>query len=153
MKKLPLYGRQGRIGYALVDDDDFKSLSSKRWNLKKNGYAYRGESGKTILLHREIMGLEKGDERQVDHKNRDRLDCRRNNLRIVSPGQQTHNVFRKGNFTSQYRGVSWDAEKNKWVACVQRGGRKFYAGYFNDEGQAARAARKLRRKVLSHALD
>lgn len=106
-----------------------------------------------ILMHRFILGLEKGDEFQADHKNRNRLDNRRRNLRKVLRGQQSHNMQRKGDFTSKHRGVSWDKKTNKWVACVHTQGRKHVAGYFVNENEAANAARKIRRQLLSHSLD
>jgi HNH endonuclease/AP2 domain len=161
--KLPLYGGgQGVyakvVGYALVDKLDYLQLMGHRWNLSRGGYAYRrdythGRPGVMFYLHRVIMGLKKGDRRQVDHKNRNRLDCRRENLRIVERGQQGHNIFRRGNFSSAYRGVAWDMRTQKWVAYVHCRGKKHNGGYFKDEKEAAKAARRMRKELLSHALD
>lgn len=161
--KLPLYGGgQGVhariVGYALVDKEDYARLSQHRWNLSRGGYAYRrdykfGRPGVVFYLHRVILGLVKGDPRQGDHKNRNKLDCRRRNLRVVQPWQNGHNIMRRGNFSSQYRGVSWDKKTDKWVAYVHCRGVRHVAGYFTDEGEAAKAASRLRRELLSHALD
>lgn len=89
----------------------------------------------------------------MDHKNGNRLDNRRKNLRAVTHEQQSHNIRRKGNFTSKHRGVSWDKKTNKWVAYVHFNYKKHIAGYFIDERKAARAAKQLRRQLLSHATD
>jgi|SRR5262245_6673751 len=162
--KIALYGgargkRNEVRGYALVDEDDFMWLRRFNWHLNAQGYAARrrrlGEENEReiVLMHREILGLEKGDSRQVDHRNRDKLDNRRENLRILAPWQQGHNMLRQGNFSSQHRGVSWDKKTGKWIAYVHVQGTKHVAGYFTDEQEAARWARKLRRKLLSHALD
>lgn len=155
MKKLRLYGRVGVVGYALVDDDDFKRLSRHRWNLTKGGYAYRRKSGTREMryLHRVVMGLKKGDGLQVDHMNRDRLDCRKCNLRVVTHAQQGHNILRRGNFSSSYRGVSWDKRTGRWAAYVHCNYKTYHAGRFDDEQEAALAAKNLRRELLSHALD
>jgi hypothetical protein len=155
--KLPLYGADGYVGWADVNAKDFHKFSRYRWNYSRQGYAYRrdytdGRPGVVWLLHRVIMGLEKGDPRQVDHINGDRLDCRRRNLRIVTRQQQGHNIYRQGDFTSDFRGVSWDKKTGKWVAYCHCQGKKHVAGYFKSERKAAKAAKELRLKLLSHAV-
>jgi hypothetical protein len=40
---------------------------------------------------------------------------------------------------SNYRGVSWDKSRNKWVAEMQYDGKRHYLGHFEDEKEAARA--------------
>ena len=89
MKKLPL--RDGK--FAVVDDKDFEVCRHYRWyllfrkNKSKTEYAqttYK-EKGKwrMISLHRFLMKPPAGF--HVDHINFDGLDCRRINMRIVSP--------------------------------------------------------------------
>lgn len=157
--KIPLWGAGDRIvAWAKVSAADFVWLNDFRWNLLRGGYAYRreysgGGPGVVVYMHRVIMGLQSGDGRQVDHMNRDKLDNRRRNLRIVLRSQQAHNMMRVGNFTSKFRGVSWDARTKRWEAYVHRGGRKFHIGRFEVEEDAAAAARASRLELLSHALD
>src|SRR5262245_50307989 len=142
--KIALYGgargvRKRIIGFALVDPDDFIWLRRFSWHRTAQGYAARrrllSETGKRelVLMHREILELPKGDRRQVDHLNRNKLDNRRFNLRILGPWQQGHNMMRRGNFSSKFRGVSWDKKTGKWVAYAHFQGRKYVAGYFTDE--------------------
>ena len=90
MKKIPL--TQGQV--ALVDDADYEWLSRWKWcamwcSSTDSFYAVRHirlPNGKwtTLRMHRAILGLERGDSRQVDHENHDTLDERRENLRIVT---------------------------------------------------------------------
>jgi len=86
---------------ALVDDEDYSSVSGYKWReLKKShkgkdytSYAisFDGTTSKrkTILMHRIIMCAGRGEE--VDHINRDGLDNRRANLRIVTHSENLKN--------------------------------------------------------------
>ena len=90
---------------ALVSAVDWSRLSAWSWHKQTNGYVIRKErigtrsrsaerSGvkqkwRTVLLHREIMGAQRGEE--VDHINRDRLDNRRSNLRLVTHKENCQN--------------------------------------------------------------
>lgn len=77
---------------AIVDDADYKWLSRWKWCAHQTTrgvfYVRRGASrnGKiqSILMHRQIMGLVVGDGKEVDHINRNPLDNRRCNLRLVT---------------------------------------------------------------------
>lgn len=63
------------------------------WRLDKDGYAYRSTSyrrpsdgspvGYKVRLQRQVAGLERGDPREVHHRNEKILDCRRSNLVVV----------------------------------------------------------------------
>ena len=76
---------------ALVDDADHDWLSQWKWYAVKDYsgdfYATRNSSWKagkqhTIRMHRQILGLERGDKRISDHINHSTLDNCRSNLRI-----------------------------------------------------------------------
>jgi len=96
-----------------------------------------GAKRTAIYMHREIMGAK--DDGIVDHVNRDPLDNRRENLRMVTAQQSVCNrrVFRtkKGVKHSRYRGVYYSG----WMASIQVGGKKKYLGTFESEESAARA--------------
>lgn len=142
--------RDGSIrAYALVDPEDFDWLSRWRWSLSTEGYAVRGEYGSggrdvTVRMHRNILGLARGDPREGDHVNRDRLDNRRSNLRIVDRRLQKHNVSSHRGGTSRFRGVWWDSRERKWFAEAHVDGRKVLLGRYQDERQAADVARRFR---------
>jgi hypothetical protein len=105
-----------------------------------------------ILLHRAILGLAYGDNRDGDHRNRDRLDCRRSNLRVVPKLGNRQNVPSRGG-TSRYRGVTWFASRNKWMARLQVNGKPVHIGYFADEHEAGAAALAARQRLMPYALD
>ena len=83
MREIPL--TRGKA--AIVDDEDYESLSLHHWSCSKTGYAMRGfrEGGKMVYLkmHHAILGKPLQGY-VVDHINGDRLDNRRCNLRLCA---------------------------------------------------------------------
>lgn len=74
-------------GYFLIDKEDFERISRFTWYLNQNGYA---ESGKHIKAHHVVIG--KPPEGMVtDHKNRNRLDNRKDNLHHVTYRENSKN--------------------------------------------------------------
>lgn len=63
------------------------------------GYASYQDGRKTRLLHRELKGGTSLSGLYVDHKNRDRLDNRRGNLRVVTGTE--NNLNRGGKFAKK----------------------------------------------------
>lgn len=114
-----------------------------KFSLNSRGYAcisfaLNGESRKSHLLHRVLMSAPQ--DLQVDHRNNDKLDNRRQNLRICSISQNKQNVFAKGR--SKYLGVWFDKAINKWTVQARIDGRKRTIGRFADEKLAAKARDK-----------
>lgn len=72
--------------FAKVSPEDYVCIAAHTWHLHSKGYAQRTlkVDGKwtTRLMHREIMQPQ--GRSVVDHRNRDRLDNRRGNLRDTS---------------------------------------------------------------------
>lgn len=159
MIQVPLRAKDGSVrAYALIDDID-EPLMANRWSLGGKGYAVRtvrfdGRRTYTLALHRAIFGLKRGDPRQVDHVNGDRLDCRRANLRIVpSHAENRQNVGSLAGSTSQYRGVSWDRRTGKWKAQVKVCGQAHWLGRFADEHEAGEAAAAFRKRHVPYSVE
>lgn len=142
MKQIPLTQNK----FALVDDADYDWLNQWKWFAHKhhsgNFYAVRNYSignnkQTTIKMHRQILGLEKGDKRQGDHRNHFTLDNQRDNLRICTHSQNQMNQKSNRNSTSKYKGVSWDKLNKKWTAHIQINGQQKNLGYFHNEIFAA----------------
>jgi hypothetical protein len=104
MKKIYLSGKNGKDKFVLVDDDDYEKLSRYKWCWSK-GYALRSYSENKkriyVFMHRQILGLNYSDKILVDHINFDRLDNRKENLRLcsVSENARHQNKHKDCNFS------------------------------------------------------
>lgn len=138
MKEIKL--SQGQI--TLIDDEDFEYLNQFRWQYTR-GYARRSwkENGKTknSSLHREITKAPKGF--QVDHRNGNKLDNRKGNLRICTSQDNNRNANTKRGI-SGFKGVHWYKRDRRWVAFLTINDKHKYLGYFDDPKEAARAYNK-----------
>jgi hypothetical protein len=134
--------------FAIVDVDDYEKLADFKWFAVKYGrcfYAERkgkSQTGKhkicNIKMHRQILNPPDG--LYVDHINHNGLDNRKANLRIVTMVQNSWNARKQfGNFSSQYKGVTWSKTSRKWKAHIGFLGERIYIGCFDDEQSAARA--------------
>jgi regulator of replication initiation timing len=142
-KWLPLGGG----GFALVDENLFEELNRYPWSMSKWGYivrtTLRHKTGQVIWLHREVLGLK--SKLDADHKNNQRWDCRRENLRPATRSQNRMNQQKQvGN--SKYKGVCFVQRRNSWFMQIQKEGRRIAARYFKDEREAAEAYDELARK-------
>ena len=140
---------------ALVDDQDFQFLNGFKWCVKKHHrglYAHRAIRNKagsksTITMHRQIMP----DLIQIDHKNGNGLDNRRENLRPASAVQNKRNQRKRrrvGGTSSKYKGVCWFKGTGKWHAQIGLNGKRRHLGFFVSEIAAARAYNEA--AVLHH---
>ncbi len=159
-QRIPLQRRDGEIvAYAIVDAADHEWLSQWTWRLSGDGYAMRSERQngrcRPIRMHRLILGLGMNDPREGDHRNRNRLDYRRTNLRIAERGAKDNqqNKPSYAGSSSQYRGVSWARRQRKWVARVRLDGKLHYLGYFADEDEAGAVASAWRAKHMPFSED
>jgi hypothetical protein len=120
---------------------DYDELSKYHWFKTNSGYAFRNkvrENG-TILMHREILGLEGGNKLQCDHINGDKLDNRRENLRVVTTVQNHYNCNKHKDNTSGFRGVYYDKKWRKWAAQTKDCYKRVTIGGFATAIEAARA--------------
>jgi len=129
--------------FAIVDKDVYEDVSPFQWAAWWNPctssyYAVRhGLAGKTIYMHRFIMGEPKGF--LVDHENHDTLDNRKRNLRSATRTQNMFNQRRSSANTSGFKGVSWIKEKGSWRAVVRYNKKTFFLGY-HSTAESAHAA-------------
>jgi len=154
---VPLIGRDGSVrAVALIDAEDAAWANRWRWSLSRF-YAARIERvngiKRSVSLHRSLMGLTVGDGLDVDHINRDKLDNRRTNLRIIPRGMQPQNAPPRKSGTSKYRGVHWASRDKRWMATVIANGKSHYCGSFINEEDAAVAAQIARARLQPYATD
>jgi hypothetical protein len=140
MKEIPI----GEGFVALVDDADYELVSAHKWCMHTIGYActYIGTPKQEgFLLHRFLVGLGKGDKRCVDHINGNKLDNRRENLRICSHAENMRNRKINKNNTSGFKGVRRNHRGEKWCARIKVDGVMVGLGSY-DTREAAHEAYK-----------
>jgi hypothetical protein len=137
--KIPLRNIDKEIvAYTIVSECDFEILNKLKWNKNPNGYA-KSTSG---LIHRfiykEIMKIKLTTKNIVDHINNNRLDNRRENLRIVTHSENVRNKSIRENITSNYNGVHLNKEKitNKWISNIKINKNVLRAAYEKEEHAA-----------------
>jgi aspartate carbamoyltransferase regulatory subunit len=136
--RIPLRNQEGVIvEYALVDEDNFEKVNQYKWHLNK-GYAQTTIKDKTVLLHHLIFKKPKTGY-VIDHINEDKLCNIMSNLREITISENTHNKSKKTNreYTSQYKGVYWDINKNKWASKCTIDKKTNHLGFFDKEIDAA----------------
>lgn len=121
----------------LVDDEDFISLSKFQWR-SLAGYVHTYVNGMKVYAHRMIMNAPTG--KQVDHINRDKLDNRKENLRLCTLAENNRNVAKRSTKTSsRYRGVMFNKHAGKWESRIRLNGKSGNIGLFRTQEQAAMA--------------
>jgi hypothetical protein len=122
---------------ALVDDADFHFLSQWKWQYTRKGYAARTITvdGKrtTLFMHRVLMNAQSGQ--FVDHKDGNRLNNTRSNLRFATRNQNQWNRKKQVNSSSGYKGVS--RHHGRWQARIRVNGKRIHLGYYDDPKTAA----------------
>ena len=143
-KIISIKSRSGELYIVRVDEEDFARLvDAGPWHINTHGYAVHTEGRKCLYMHRVIMGLEEGDSRVVDHKNRDKLDNRKGNLRIVTQAENRRNCSKHKIGGSKFLGVS--RTKSGFMARMYDfEGNQVYLGSFRHEVDAAEAYDRAR---------
>lgn len=140
---------------VIVDDEDFEYLSSFKWHRHSDGggllYASTTEycglekkeiDGKIkriiktrqIRMHRLLMGMPTC---KVDHKNRNPLDNRKENLRLVTDSQSAQNRKLRSDSATGYKGVHWLKHRRKYRVRIKTNEKWIFVGHFDDIKQAA----------------
>lgn len=134
---------------ALFDLADLPLVQRVRWMVNPKGYVTgrlgSGPDLQIFKLHREVLGLKRGDGLVGDHIDGDRLNNRRWNLRAVTNQRNVaHQAVVNTRGTSRFRGVSWDAGRRRWLTSVTLDGRRCSMGRFDSEEAAAEAVAAFR---------
>lgn len=124
-----------------VDEDVAPGIAHLAWKLDAYGYVTRkttvnGQGGKTVLLHRTVMGCTDPSV-FVDHEDSNKLNNVRLNLRLASRMQNGQNRLKSSGLSSQFKGVTWHKGHKKWQASIKAEHGQVYIGLFHDEHEAA----------------
>lgn len=141
--KYDLSGNYG-IGWTTNTDkefyfdlEDYNKIKDYCWIENSNGYIcstlYNQEKNK-IYLHKIITDFE-----MVDHKNRNKLDNQKSNLRKATPSENQYNRSIPKNNTSGFIGVFFDKTRGKWIAQIVKNKERIYLGGFENKKDAVKA--------------
>ncbi len=138
MKKIPL--NKGKA--ALVDDADYEVIKSYTWFFSDLGYAkttiWKNNKATQLRMHHMINGKTKKGE-YTDHINGNKLDNRRENLRICTNAENMRNRPAPSSNTSGYKGVTWHKQRNRWAARIKVFYKSIHLGLFDSKKDAAKA--------------
>lgn len=144
---------------VLIDKADAPLVARYGWCVNAHGYAQGTRLARfdsfprdrtKVLLHRLILSARPGF--IVDHRNGDKLDSRRANLRFATRHLNAHNSYRaRCDSRSGVRGVSFDTRKGLWFSRIRIMGISKWLGYFRTLVAAARAYRLAHDGVLKAA--
>ena len=142
----------------LFDEEDKELVSQNKWHLMKNGYVactkYVKGSGRKnqknicIYFHRIITNAPKG--KVVDHINGNKLDNRKENLRVCTQRENMVNCGMLKNNKSGYKGVSWHKAAKKWESYLHFNNKKIRLGFFEDIEKAAEKRNKAFNKYFGY---
>lgn len=141
MKQLPLtHGK-----FVIVDDEDYPYLSKFKWHLSNS----KGETVETLIQGRRAdrtipchIPMERFLVRDrpnhcILHKNKNRLDFRKENLFFSSHGGKKQRAKKQEGTSSIYKGVSFKKTNSNWSAQIGFNGKKIYIGQYPTQRQAA----------------
>ena len=153
MMQIPLRGIKGAGLFVIFDDEDYDLVMKFKWSLSRKGYAQarvpvklaKQYPVKGIHMQRLLLWDKVNKGLIVDHINGNKLDNRKENLRLVTMSQSNMNrgrihFERRQKMVSKYKGVFWD--RAKWRSSITVNGKKIYLGRFADEREAAVAYNK-----------
>ena len=141
--EIELLGNHGENKSFLISKVDYPSIMDYKWYLNNNGYPYTfgkgsvnfGKRGRTLhkFLYRKQI-IEKGY--VIDHINRNKLDNRLSNLRVITSKENSYNRSKNSNSNNKYKGVC--KRGTKYVAVISKDGVKKEIGGFLTEEEAAK---------------
>jgi len=135
--RVPLHGQRGVFkGWALVDAADLEVVQGIAWTTDSRGYVVGRPPGvgKPVALHRWLMP----ESTMVDHKNGDKMDNRRDNLRACTPAQNARNTQLAKNNTSGSKGVT-PVPAGGWRARIWVDRRERHIGTYETRQEAEAA--------------
>lgn len=135
----------------LIDEIDLPKLNGYSPMKSTQGYAFirpgTQEERKSVLIHRLLMDFPESPF-HVDHINGNKLDNRRQNLRVVTVGENLANSKTFNTNSSGYRGVSFSKKQQQWHAQITHNFRKIHLGYFGSKEAAASAYDKKAQELF-----
>lgn len=126
----------------VLDDIDFEWVSRCNIKIKKSVFSPPYAYYNGIALHKLIFALSGRNVaggNVIDHRNRNSLDNRRDNLRQIPNHDNFYKNRSKKSGSSKFIGVSWDKKRLLWRSQYTHYGMNKFIGHFKTEEEAAKA--------------
>lgn len=155
--QIPLRNRAGEItAYAIIDAADEPLIAGRSWRglfcTQSRIYAEAWESGRHVLMHRVLMGIDNtSPDLVVDHIDSNGLNNTRANLRVVTHAQNMQNRGPNANTLTGFRGVR--ANRKRWQAYATLHQREYSLGTYDTPEEAAAAASAFRAEHMPFSVD
>lgn len=135
------------------DLEDYDKIKNYCWCFKGDDYlttTINKDDGKqtSVMMHQLIMPTNDGYFPDHIHGNESRNDNRKSNLRMVTKSQNAMNQHIRNDNTSGVKGVYWNNHAGKWIADIQKDGKRHYLGMFSDFDDAAQVRRAAEQKYF-----
>jgi hypothetical protein len=140
----------GDVAYIMTSKGEFtintadlpKVCGYNKWHITKRGdvSTQRRRAGRlySIKLHRLLLGV-KDPILEVDHKNHNKRDNTRDNLRVCRHSENGKNLSIQVRNKSGIPGVIWDNQTNNWNANIVVNYKRLNLGRYDDFLEAASA--------------
>jgi len=130
---------------AIIDIEDVDKCKYYRWGCNGGKYSITIVDKKVLQLQNFILDYEG----KIDHRNRNPLDNRKENLRYATHQENNRNVTKAKNKSSDYIGITYDKEKDKWRARINIGNNNvIHLGYYENIDDAIIERLKAEKKYF-----
>lgn len=127
--------------YAQIDEEDYIKVRTLVWSFDGEYVSSHSPEGKKIYLHRFVMDVT-SPSIQVDHRDGDKLNCKKLNLRLATNQQNSYNSSgHKLKLSGLPKGVFKCGKK--YSALIKHNGVQIYLGVHStvEKAQAAYQAK------------
>lgn len=133
---------QEEVAETIIDYVDYDCIKEYKWSLNTDGYAKTAIKGSTRSLQKILFP----NMLMIDHKNKNKLDNRRQNLRECTFIKNGQNRKIGVNNTSECVGVYRCNEK--WRAYIKYNKKPIHLGIFFEYNQAVKARKEAEKKYF-----
>ncbi len=117
----------------VIDTEDVERVSEIYWHMGKDRYIISSEkNAPSHRLHNYVMKFFPQPMVYIDHINRNRSDCRKSNLRIVTTQQNNMNTSIIRSSETGLRGITFDKSIKKYIARIGLNDKRIYLGSSSD---------------------
>lgn len=119
--------KHAEVARAIIDIADVDLINSHIWHLS-SGYARSNINGRSTALHRLLLDISDKNT-LIDHRDRNKLNNRRNNLRVSDKSINSINSNLRDNNSSGVTGVSYSSSKALWRSYINYEGKRIELGW------------------------